>query len=91
MPLDPRSLLELLIPAMWIGWILYWWIAARGVKAVRRRESALSRAAHVVPLALAAWLLAAGRVPLAFLNLPLAPRSSDSTPRAWSSPRSDWA
>jgi protein-S-isoprenylcysteine O-methyltransferase Ste14 len=75
MSLDPRFVLELLIPAMWIGWILYWWIAACGVKAVQRRESALSRATHIVPLALAAWLLAARRVPIALLNQPLAPRS----------------
>jgi protein-S-isoprenylcysteine O-methyltransferase Ste14 len=75
MSLDPRSLLELLIPALWIGWLLYWWIAARGAKAVQRRESALSRTLHTVPLALAAWLLAASRVPIALLNLPVAPRS----------------
>lgn len=75
MSLDPRFMLELLIPAMWIGWILYWWIAARGVKAVQRRESALSRAAHIVPLALAAWLLGARHVPIALLNQPTAPHS----------------
>jgi len=38
-----------------------------------RRQSALSRAAHVVQLSIAAWLLAAGRAPIALLIQPLMP------------------
>jgi protein-S-isoprenylcysteine O-methyltransferase Ste14 len=44
-------------PALWIAWLVYWRVSATGVKAVRRRESALSRAAHLVPLAIAGLLL----------------------------------
>jgi protein-S-isoprenylcysteine O-methyltransferase Ste14 len=54
--------------------MLYWWIASRGVKAVRRRESALSRASYIVPLLIAIWLLWARRVPIELLNEPVVPR-----------------
>lgn len=52
-----------LFPAMWMAWIAYWWLASRGVKPVERRESAGSRLLHMVPLAIAAWLLWARTVP----------------------------
>jgi protein-S-isoprenylcysteine O-methyltransferase Ste14 len=51
------------IPALWIAWALYWGWSSRGVKSVRRRESPLSRAAHIVPLGLATFLLAAPSLP----------------------------
>ena len=54
---------QLAIPALWIAWGLYWGWSARGVKRARRRESRLSRAAHFVPLAVAALLLAAPALP----------------------------
>jgi protein-S-isoprenylcysteine O-methyltransferase Ste14 len=46
-----------LVPGLWIAWFIYWRIASAGVKAARRRESALSRAAHIVPIVLAGVLL----------------------------------
>jgi protein-S-isoprenylcysteine O-methyltransferase Ste14 len=46
-----------LVSGLWIAWLVYWRISAAGVKVVRRRESALSRAAHLVPLAIAGLLL----------------------------------
>lgn len=58
-----NALANLLIPAFWIGWALYWVWSSRGVKPVRRRESRASRAAHVVPLTLAAALLAVPALP----------------------------
>ena len=51
------------IAALWIAWGLYWWASARGLKAVRRRESPASRAAHLLPLAVAALLLAVPSLP----------------------------
>ncbi len=51
------------IPACWSAWALYWAWSARGGKPVRRHESRASRAAHVVPLTLAAALLAAPSAP----------------------------
>ena len=49
-PSDPITLL-------WIIWLAYWGIAAARVKPPVRREPALSRAAHTIPLLLAALLL----------------------------------
>jgi protein-S-isoprenylcysteine O-methyltransferase Ste14 len=46
-----------LVPGLWIVWFIYWRSASAGVKATRRRESAASRAAHIVPIVLAGLLL----------------------------------
>ena len=46
-----------LVPALWLAWAIYWWIAARAVKPVARRESVASRLGHILPLAVAALLL----------------------------------
>jgi protein-S-isoprenylcysteine O-methyltransferase Ste14 len=46
-----------LIGMLWAAWAVYWFIAARSVKETRRLESPLSRAGHIVPLFIAAWLL----------------------------------
>jgi protein-S-isoprenylcysteine O-methyltransferase Ste14 len=46
-----------LIPALWLAWLIYWRISAYGVKAVQRRESPASRAAHIVPLVIGSVLL----------------------------------
>ena len=54
---------DLAIPGLWLAWVLYWWWSSRGVKRARRRESTGSRAAHVVPLAIAATLLALPSIP----------------------------
>ena len=65
-----------LIGTLWIAWAVYWFIAARGVKETRRLESPLSRAGHLVPLGIAAWLLWAPALPQHFLEgrfLPAAP------------------
>jgi protein-S-isoprenylcysteine O-methyltransferase Ste14 len=47
-----------LIDGLWLVWLAYWRISAADVKAVQRHESRGSRAAHVIPLLLAAVLLA---------------------------------
>jgi len=49
---------RLLIPALWISWWLYWKLAAFNVKPTARRESVASRLSHILPLVLAALLLA---------------------------------
>jgi protein-S-isoprenylcysteine O-methyltransferase Ste14 len=48
----------LLIPALWVAWLVYWYIARKNDKAVLRRESPASRAVHIVPLSLAVALFA---------------------------------
>ncbi|HEY1932024.1 MAG TPA: isoprenylcysteine carboxylmethyltransferase family protein [Acetobacteraceae bacterium] len=57
-----RHPLALLIPAFWLAWIIYWFAASLSVKPVRRRESAASRATHVIPLLISAVLLGSPRV-----------------------------
>jgi protein-S-isoprenylcysteine O-methyltransferase Ste14 len=57
-----------LVGTLWIAWAVYWFIAARSVKQDRRQESPLSRAAHIVPLGIAAWLLWAPMLPGHFLE-----------------------
>jgi len=64
-----------LIPGIWIAWCVYWYIAARDAKASARIESPLSRAAHIVPLGVAAWLIGARTLPGGFLCTTIFPRS----------------
>jgi protein-S-isoprenylcysteine O-methyltransferase Ste14 len=47
-----------LIFVLWVIWLLYWVIAARGSKPVRRREGPLTRAAFLAQALLTAVLLA---------------------------------
>lgn len=51
------------VTAIWLIWVVYWMIAARGNKVSQRVESAASRLGHVIPLAVAAWLLFARTLP----------------------------
>jgi protein-S-isoprenylcysteine O-methyltransferase Ste14 len=46
-----------LVPGLWIAWLLYWRISATAVKPAQRRETPASRAAHIVPMLIAAILL----------------------------------
>jgi len=57
----PDPVLRIVIPALWLGWLLYWLVSARNVKANRWREPPGSQLLHRVPLILAALLLAAPR------------------------------
>ena len=77
MSLDDLQLAERhLIPLLWLAWIAYWMISARGVKATRRVESPLSRAAHLVPLAIAVLLLWPQHLPNHFLGGRFLPATS---------------
>jgi protein-S-isoprenylcysteine O-methyltransferase Ste14 len=64
-----------LIPALWLLWLAYWFIAGRNVKATQRHESPASRAAHIVPLILGAMLLWAQNLPGNFLSGKILPPS----------------
>jgi protein-S-isoprenylcysteine O-methyltransferase Ste14 len=59
---------------MWSAWALYWWITSADVKATVRREPALSRWAHLGPMALAAWLLLAPGAALPVLDARFLPQ-----------------
>jgi protein-S-isoprenylcysteine O-methyltransferase Ste14 len=52
-----RLLYHYLIPGLWLLWIAYWRISATDVKPEQRHESPGSRAAHLLPLLIAAVLL----------------------------------
>jgi len=54
-------LLQSLFAGLWLAWLAYWIISARGVKPVQRYESAASRVAHSAPLLVAVYLMAAPR------------------------------
>jgi protein-S-isoprenylcysteine O-methyltransferase Ste14 len=56
------AVLQIIIPALWFAWLLYWIVAAGDVKPTRWRETPASGLLHRVPLGLAAML---------FLPLPL--------------------
>jgi protein-S-isoprenylcysteine O-methyltransferase Ste14 len=43
--------LRLLHPLLWLAWLAYWIIAARGIKRAVRREDALERLPYSLPLA----------------------------------------
>ena len=58
-----RAIYYSLVPALWVAWAIYWWIAARGVKPVERRESVASRLGHALPLAAAALLFMVPSMP----------------------------
>jgi protein-S-isoprenylcysteine O-methyltransferase Ste14 len=65
----------LFIYGAWALWAMIWVAMARGVKAVARRESVGSRALHLVPLAIAAALLADPRGEGRLLDTPLLTRA----------------
>src|SRR5215470_6593395 len=45
-----RSFGSALIPALWLAWLAYWWIAGLHTHEVRQRESVSSRLSHALPL-----------------------------------------
>ena len=56
---------------MWGGWIAYWWLLSLRVKSVVREESVGSRLTHIVPLMIAAMLLASQKLHLGVLDTPM--------------------
>ena len=64
-----------LIGWLWVAWITYWVLRALGSKRTRRRESAGSRLAHLLPLVIGGVLLGARELPGPWLAQRLWPRS----------------
>jgi protein-S-isoprenylcysteine O-methyltransferase Ste14 len=62
------TLYRYLIPAMWIGWAVYWWIASHTVKLTARNESLSSRLSYICPLVLATFLLLVHNIPVPILR-----------------------
>jgi protein-S-isoprenylcysteine O-methyltransferase Ste14 len=71
----PHSVYGWPIAGLWLGWLVYWIVAARDVKAARRQESLPARLAHHLPLLLGAILLGFGSLPLRWLDDRFLPRS----------------
>jgi protein-S-isoprenylcysteine O-methyltransferase Ste14 len=57
----PHPAIGYVIPALWLSWLLYWWLSARGTKPTRWREPLGFELRHRVPLILACLCLAAPR------------------------------
>ena len=63
-----RTFYSFALPALWLAWCIYWWVAARDVKPVIRREGVASRAAHILPLLVVVLLLVPSALPFGFLS-----------------------
>jgi Phospholipid methyltransferase len=48
---------QVLIPSMWLAWLVFWWGLSRTAKATERRESIASRLSYSVPIMLGFALL----------------------------------
>jgi len=57
-----------LFPAMWIGYVAYWWAMSKDVKATERREPSSSRWERLVLIVCSVALLSFPRVPFPLLN-----------------------
>jgi protein-S-isoprenylcysteine O-methyltransferase Ste14 len=66
---------RVLFPLLWLIFIAFWIVMARGGKTVAERETLYSRLSHYTPLAVAVILLVAPHVPLPVLNDRFAPVS----------------
>jgi protein-S-isoprenylcysteine O-methyltransferase Ste14 len=73
--LNMSAVYEWLFPCLWTAWAAYWWVSSRHAKVTVRRESLQSRLLHMVPLALAALLIALPALPIAPLDRHLFPSS----------------
>lgn len=54
--------IAIIIPALWLAWLVYWWYSARDVKKTSRPEPVRSRLKHRIPMVLGALCLAAPRL-----------------------------
>ena len=66
---------DYIFQAMWISYLIYWWIMAANIKEAVRTESLLSRLTRSVSI-IAAMLLLLLKPPIPFLNLRFLPLSN---------------
>jgi protein-S-isoprenylcysteine O-methyltransferase Ste14 len=62
------SVFKYLFPALWLTYLLYWWMMARNVKTNQRREAISSRLTRTLMVVLSALLLAFPRLPVPLLH-----------------------
>ena len=53
-----EAISRILIPVMWLAWVAYWVVAARGTKQTQRSENARSRLTYHLPLIVGALFIA---------------------------------
>jgi protein-S-isoprenylcysteine O-methyltransferase Ste14 len=68
-----RTFYQYSIPALWLGWLLYWIIAAISAKPIRRHEGFISRLSHLIPLTLGLALLVPRHLPFTLLTARVVP------------------
>ena len=56
-----ETVLHIVVPTLWVAWLVYWGISARNVKATQWREPLGSQLLHRLPLILALILLGGPR------------------------------
>ncbi len=66
---------RVLFPSLWLVFVAFWIVMARGGKTVAEREDLYSRLSHYAPLAVAVYLLVAPHVFVPVLNDRFAPVS----------------
>lgn len=64
---------RLLFQLIWLAWMVYWWAVSGDVKSNVYKESGRSKLLHLIPLAIAALLLAIPNGVVQWLNIPLLP------------------
>lgn len=57
-----ETIAHILIPAMWLAWLVYWALAARGTKQTQRREGLRSRLSYHLVLIVGAVFMAVPHV-----------------------------
>jgi len=65
-----------LTSALWLAWLVYWWIAGLSAHAVRRREPVSSRLSHILPLLAGIALFTWPRLAPAWLSERALPRTA---------------
>jgi protein-S-isoprenylcysteine O-methyltransferase Ste14 len=65
------ALARILPAILWLGWLIYWVLAARQTATNQRTETLLTGASYRLPLVLGVLLMAIPRSPFALLNLTL--------------------
>ena len=67
---------QVVVPALWLAWLVYWAVAARTVKQTQRIEDARSRLSHRLPLIAGAVIMAVPYILGPRLEAVLVPRTA---------------
>src|SRR5690348_6192794 len=62
-----QSTYSIVLAGLWLGWLAFWLVSSLNAKVTVRRESLSSRMLHVLPMFVAAALMASRRIPIHWL------------------------